>query len=95
MKAAAVYNEEKDEVTVFAVNRNLEEDVELTTDVRCFEGYRILEHIVMESNDLKAVNTLLKENVYPVNANERSLLDDGYMTSILKKASWNVIRLGK
>lgn len=51
VKAVAVYNEEKDEVTVFAVNRNLEEDVELTTDVRCFEGYRILEHIVMESDN--------------------------------------------
>ena len=95
VKAAAVYHEEKDEVTVFAVNRNLEEDVELTTDVRSFEGYRILEHIVMENDDLKAVNTLQKENVYPVNANDRSCLNDGYMTSVLKKASWNVIRLGK
>ena len=32
------YNEEKEEVTIFAVNRNLEEDVELTTDVRSFAG---------------------------------------------------------
>ncbi len=95
VKAAAVYHEEKNEVTVFAVNRNLEEDVELTTDVRCFEGYRILEHIVMENDDLKAVNTLQKETVYPVKANDRSCLNDGYMTSVLKKASWNVIRLGK
>ncbi len=95
VKASAVYNEEKEEVTVFAVNRNLEEDVELTTDVRCFEGYRVLEYIVMENDDLKAVNTLQKENVYPVNANDRSCLNDGYMTSVLKKASWNVIRLGK
>ena len=35
VESVAVYNEEKDEVTIFAVNRNLEEDVELTTDVRC------------------------------------------------------------
>ena len=40
VESIAVYNEEKDEVTIFAVNRNLEEDVELTTDVRSFEGYR-------------------------------------------------------
>ena len=95
VESIAVYNEEKDEVTIFAVNRNLEEDVELTTDVRSFEGYRLLEHIVMENEDLKAGNSLLEEKVYPVNADDRSKLDSGIVTSVLKKASWNVIRLGK
>ena len=92
VESVAVYNEEKDEVTIFAVNRNLEEDVELTTDV---EGYRILEHIVMENEDLKAGNSLAGEKVYPVNGDERSKLDGGVLTSVIKKASWNVIRLGK
>ena len=95
VESVAVYNEEKDEVTIFAVNRNLEEDVELTTDVRSFAGYRIKEHIVMENDDLKAANMLTEQNVYPVNADDRSKLDDGVVTSVLKKASWNVIRLGK
>ena len=95
VESVAVYNEEKDEVTIFAVNRNLEEDVELTTDVRSFAGYRVLEHIVMENEDLKAVNSLLGEKVYPVNADDRSKLDGGVVTSVLKKATWNVIRLGK
>ena len=88
VESIAVYNEEKDEVTIFAVNRNLEEDVELTTDVRSFEGYRLLEHIVMENEDLKAGNSLLEEKVYPVNADDRSKLDSGIVTSVLKKASW-------
>ena len=95
VESVAVYNEEKDEVTIFAVNRNLEEDVELTTDVRSFEGYRVLEHIVMENEDLKAGNSLAGEKVYPVNGDERSKLDSGVLTSVIKKASWNVIRLGK
>ena len=95
VESVAVYNEEKEEVTIFAVNRNLEEDVELTTDVRSFEGYRILEHIVMENEDLKAVNGLGITNVAPVNADERSTMDAGIVTSRLGKASWNVIRLGK
>lgn len=95
VESVAVYNEEKDEVTIFAVNRNLEEDVELTTDVRSFEGYHILEHIVMENEDLKAGNSLAGEKVYPVTDNERSKLDNGVLTSVIKKASWNVIRLGK
>ena len=95
IESIAVYNEEKEEVTIFAVNRNLEEDVELTTDVRSFAGYRLLEHIVMENEDLKAGNSLLEEKVYPVNADDRSKLDGGVVTSVLKRASWNVIRLGK
>ena len=95
VESIAVYNPEKDEVTIFAVNRNLEEDVELSTDVRSFEGYRVLEHIIMENEDLKAVNSLAGEKVYPVDGSDRSKLDSGIVTSILKKASWNVIRLGK
>lgn len=93
--SVAVYNEETEEVTIFAVNRNLQEDIELTTDVRCFEGYRIKEHIVMEHEDLKAVNSLTQQNVYPVSADDRSRMDGGIAVSLLKKASWNVIRLGK
>ena len=95
VESVAVYNEEADEVAIFAVNRNLEEDVELATDVRSFEGYRILEHIVLENEDLKAVNGLGMEKVAPANADDRSKLDGGIVTSVLKKASWNVIRLGK
>ena len=54
-------------MTIFAVNRNLEEDVELSTDVRSFEGYRILEHIVLENEDLKAVNDLgMEKSLLPM-----------------------------
>ena len=94
-KHATAKHDEITDVESVAVNRNLEEDVELTTDVRSFEGYRILEHIVMENEDLKAGNSLAGEKVYPVNGDERSKLDGGVLTSVIKKASWNVIRLGK
>ena len=95
IESIAVYNEEKEELTVFAVNRNLEEDVEFTIDIRGFEEYSLLEHIVMENDDLKATNHLTRQNVYPTIQNERSRLDSGVVTSQCKKASWNVIRLGK
>lgn len=94
IEAVAVYNEEKEEVTIFAVNRNLEEDVVLTTDVRSFEGYKVVEHIVMESDDLKVENAFGKENVKPQTTNQTTM-DNGELTSMLHKASWNVIRLAK
>lgn len=94
IESVAVYNEEKEELTIFAVNRNLEEDIELVTDVRGMEGYRVLEHIVLEHDDLKAVNGAGMERVKPQSVSQ-SQVDTGMMTSLLHKASWNVIRLGK
>ncbi|NRW28087.1 alpha-L-arabinofuranosidase [Clostridium beijerinckii] len=94
VESIAVYNEEKEEVTIFAVNRNLEEDIELTCDVRSFEGFKIIEHIVLEHDNMKIVNSPTGEAVTPKSV-DRSNLVDGIITSSLGKASWNVIRLGK
>lgn len=94
VESVAVLNEEKEELTIFAVNRTLDEDIQLTTDLRGMEGYALLEHIVLENSDLKAVNCAGEQRVLPKTA-ERSSMDGGIMTSMLHKASWNVIRLGK
>lgn len=94
VEAVAVYNEEQEEVTIFAVNRSLTKDAEMTVDVRSFEGFRVLNHIVLESGDLKAENGPLEEKVMPKQTSQ-SVLTEGMMTSTLHKASWNVIRLGK
>lgn len=92
--SVAVYDPEKEELTIFAVNRTLDEDIELLTDMRGMEGYQVLTHIVLENGDLKAVNGAVSQQVAPKAVN-RSVLDAGQMTSMLHKASWNVIRLGK
>lgn len=94
LESAAVFNEEKDELTIFAVNRNLQDALLLDCDVRSFKDYAILEHIVLEHDDLKAVNTRTHENVKP-HSNGNARLQDGRIEASLSKASWNVIRLGK
>ena len=66
----------------------------MTVDVRSFEGYRVLEHIVLECDDLKAENGPFSQKVAPKQTSQ-SAVDGGMMTSTLHKASWNVIRLGK
>lgn len=94
IESVAVYNEEKEELTIFAVNRNIDEDVSLETDIRGLEDYRLYEHIVLEHDSFKVRNSAVKEEVFPKSIN-RSRLDDGILTSILNKATWNVIRLQK
>lgn len=94
LEAVAVYNEEHEEVTVFAVNRSLQEDIELVADMRSFDSYRLLEHIVLEHEDLKAVNSPEQEAVKPQRSNT-SKMEDGILRAVLHSASWNVLRFGK
>ncbi|WP_416151883.1 alpha-N-arabinofuranosidase [Salipaludibacillus sp. HK11] len=92
--SAVVHNEENEELNVFLVNRHLTEGIDLSIDVRSFEDYQIVEHIVLEHDDMKATNTVIKEEVAP-HTNGNSKLQDGLLESRLNKGSWNVIRLKK
>ncbi|WP_053363444.1 alpha-N-arabinofuranosidase [Bacillus sp. FJAT-27251] len=92
--SAAVYNEENDEVTLFMVNKHLKEPIIINGDIRSFEGYSLVEHIVLENDDLKAVNTAAEQTVSP-HKNGESILEDGILSARLPRTSWNVIRLRK
>ncbi|MFP4977388.1 alpha-N-arabinofuranosidase [Paenibacillus sp. CN-4] len=94
LDSAVVYNEAEEQLTVFALNRHLEEGLELECDVRGFEGYTVIEHIVLAHSDLKAVNSASNEQVKPHSGGD-AVVRDGYVYARLSKASWNVIRLGK
>jgi alpha-N-arabinofuranosidase len=93
LESIAVHNEEKGEVTVFAVNRHLEEALPLEVDLRSFEGFTLLEHIVLESDDLKAYNTSASPNRVAPHHNGNATVSDSIVNANLAKASWNVIRL--
>jgi alpha-N-arabinofuranosidase len=94
IEAIAVYDDEKDILTIFAVNRNLKENINLNCDIRSFEGYELLEHIVLEGDDLKQANTARKEMVSPKKV-QRTVVEEMEVRAVLAKASWNVIRLIK
>ncbi|NLL72332.1 MAG: alpha-N-arabinofuranosidase, partial [Clostridiales bacterium] len=94
VEAIAIYNPEHDEVTIFAVNRNVDDDVNFEADLRGFEGYKPVEYIVMEGFDMKATNSLDNEIVKPQHKSDYAY-DNGIFTTNMKKCSWNVIRFGK
>ncbi len=93
--SVAVVNEEKGELTVFAVNKNLTDDIVAAIDLCGFEDYSLVEHITMHHDDVNAVNT--EENPYFVHpqSNGVTKLDGHTAESLLGKASWNVIRFKK
>ena len=69
--------------------------MEVSCDLRQFEGCRLAEHIVLTNDDMKAVNTGAGPNhVAPTQA-DATKLENGKMHTVLGKHSWNVIRLTK
>ncbi len=90
--SVAVWNEASGEVTVFAVNRSLADDVALTVDLRSFPGARLLEHIRLANGDLKAENSASAQNVSPETVSLAETDEAGLPRILLQKCSWNVLR---
>ena len=86
LTASAVENAAGD-ITVFAVNRSLNEDITLTAEG--LEGYELCEHILLTGNDLKAVNSLEEpDRVKPV-------VQAVSVEPVLPAHSWNVLKCRK
>lgn len=95
LETVATMDEEKGELTIFAVNRHLSDMLALSCTLKGFENYRITEHISYSCDNLKAANTVRCPNTaVPENLTPESL-QGGAFETMLKPASWNVIRLEK
>lgn len=83
IEAAAVYNEEEKEVTVFAVNRSQEDfcDLNIASEL----NLDLVQHITVTGDDLKAVNSADEEKI-----SETSVGLGAF--PVLPKQSWNVLR---
>lgn len=95
LDSAATWDESKGELTIFAVNRSLDGDLELECALQGFEGYQVTEHIVLAGSDLKAANTVAKPEVVRPSTAAVPAVNGGKLAVRLGKASWNVIRLAK
>jgi alpha-L-arabinofuranosidase len=93
LTSACVENEEGG-ITIFAVNRSLDQTLNLKLDLRAFGKLTVKDHIVLHHDDLKAANTReAPETVVPQRA--KGATGEGAPAAIpLQPASWNVIRLG-
>ena len=91
----AVHHEEAEELVLFAVNKNLEEDIQLNMDLRQFAEYEIIEHVVLQDEELYAVNTEENPDRIKPTACHAGAVCGGKLTATLQHKSWNMIRLGK
>ncbi|MBR1762028.1 MAG: alpha-N-arabinofuranosidase [Eubacterium sp.] len=90
----ATFDEENEEVTIFAVNKSQEECAELSINLMDFEGYKPFEFISMDGYDKNDENSF---DACPVQPHKNALpeMDGNIMTVNVKPFSWNVIRLNK
>ena len=94
LDSAAIFHEEDEAITVFAVNKSLKEPMELVCDLRSFGKYVIVAHHVLDCSDLHAVNDV--DHQYVCTKTVKESKEEGEkLTVTLMPKTWNVIRLGK
>jgi len=97
-EAVGVHNRERNEISLFAVNRNLESSIDLEAEIAGFGELKLTEHFALCCEDLNACNSAREEKVKPVlQTGGRIEGKSGYMRleASLPPASWNMIRLVK
>jgi alpha-N-arabinofuranosidase len=92
---AAAAMDDNGDVTLFFVNKDMAEDIEMSVDLRDFGTFTKVSHSLLHHDDVKAVNTEGDpDNVSPRQGNGGKL-DNGRFTIMLPSLSWNVVRLMK
>jgi alpha-N-arabinofuranosidase len=108
LEAVSVLNDERNELTIFAVNRNLSESIDLEANLCDMQNPGLIEPSPRHNQDLTAVNSAAGEKVKPAILKGAKLEKSGAAGSIrneysggttsqlqarLPPASWNVIRI--
>jgi alpha-N-arabinofuranosidase len=92
LEAVATIDEDRQQLALFAVNRDQCDAQVLEGDMRALPGYEVVEHLVLVHDNPKAINTLAKPHEVTPHARGDASLRDGALTARLPRLSWNVIR---
>ena len=85
LKTSVIHNPDAREVIIYAVNRSLEDDMEVDVLLEGFDGCTLKEHVELYCEDLNATNGKDAQRVAPVQVPVQEKI-------LLKKHSWNMLR---
>ena len=92
LDAAAVLGDDGS-LTVFAVNRSQNHDLQVSVDLRAFEPMKFDQHILLCNHDINEVNSeTAPDRVKPI-VRAGCQIDNGKFTVTTPALSWNVFRL--
>ena len=91
--AVATHDEDRGELTIFAINRSQTESIALDIGLRAFPGHRVVEHLVIADDDIRVANT--GDRPDRVTPKQVAIVQqtDSAAEVVLPAVSWNVIRL--
>ena len=92
LTSAVVYDRTDGEIRIFAVNRSLDEAMELEVELQSLKPESVIEWLTMHHDDLKAFNREDDEAIRPV-ATAGAGLKGNRVAARLPAASWNLIRV--
>ena len=92
LASAVVHDTERAELVIFAVNRSLDEKMELVLNLEDLVPAGIVEAVEIANSDLNAVNSADFEAVKPAQ-NSHVKLEKSSLHAELSSASWNMIRI--
>ena len=90
----ATLDEENETMTIFCVNKSMDDSAVINVNLMDFEGYKPVEFISMDGYDKNDVNGIDNPFVKP-HTNPCPTLDGTNLEIQIKPFSWNVIRLSK
>jgi alpha-N-arabinofuranosidase len=93
LETVATVGGEAREVTIFAVNRSLNEELLLEGRISGFGRVGLVEHVVLTHKDPKAVNTRRNPSAVVPRRIDTTRVNADTLTAGLPPLSWNVIRL--
>lgn len=93
IKLAAVHDEQTNGLSLFVLNRHLQERITLDVAVRGIAGMRVAAAEQLHDGDLNAVNSKQQPDRVKPSELRGIELRDGSVKLTLEPASWNVVRL--
>lgn len=93
--STAIFNEDKEELTLFIINRSIKDDLPIEVNLGGFDGYSLKEHIVLVHSDIKAINTKDNPDEVIPGSGVGLIVNNGNLSGVIKKLSWNCIRIKK
>jgi alpha-N-arabinofuranosidase len=93
LESIATWNRQAEEITIFAVNRGMTDQLQLSGTIAGWEKVGLMEHIVLVHKDPKAANTKDAPGAVVPKRIETTRLDGDSLQATLPPLSWNVIRL--
>jgi alpha-N-arabinofuranosidase len=92
LDATCVWDEGRDELTIFAVNRDVEQPLGLHADLRGLPGRRLVDATTLTGEPTAMNTAAAPDRVRPQRLTAKAI-DDGRLLTELPPLSWNVIRL--